>query len=124
MKKYKYWRELLIIMNNIQILKELFDDKILKVLKLFIDNKSKKYYLREISRLTGISPATTYRILNKLVDKNFLKIEKIKKTKLYKFSNNEKTELLASILKKEKSVIQIFVEKVKKFESIDNIIFH
>ena len=68
-------------METVDVLEQLFDNKILSVLQLFVENENNQYYLREIAKLTKVSPATTYRILNKLVDLNVLEIQEIKTLK-------------------------------------------
>jgi hypothetical protein len=111
-------------MESVTLLENLFDNKILNVLKLFVNNEDKKYYLREVSRLTNTSAASTYRILNKLVDLQVLKLIKIKKTKLYTLSENKNLEFLKSVLKIEKRVIDYFVERAKEISEVDAIVLH
>ncbi|MBN2422283.1 winged helix-turn-helix transcriptional regulator [Candidatus Woesearchaeota archaeon] len=112
-------------MDEINILEQLFDNKVLSILKLFIKDESSKYYLREISKLTKISPASTYRILKKLVDLKILELVRIKNTKLYQLNNeNNNTEFLKSILKIKTRVIDLFVENIKNTEAVNEVILH
>jgi hypothetical protein len=46
-------------MDKKRIVEALFDKKIIKILRLFINNPDKTYYLREISRITKVPPAST-----------------------------------------------------------------
>lgn len=103
-----------------EILDNLFDSKILAIIKFFLKNEQGEYYLREIARLTKVSPASTYRILNKLVDMGVLNIREIKTAKLYSLESNKTTEFLKSIL--EVDIIQYFVEQASKIEGIEEII--
>ena len=112
------------IMETVDVLEQLFDNKILSVLQLFVENENNQYYLREIAKLTKVSPATTYRILNKLVDLNVLEIQEIKTLKQYILSKNKKTEFLKTVIKKEKRVVDMFVDRIKSLEGIEKIILH
>jgi DNA-binding transcriptional regulator YhcF (GntR family) len=109
-------------MADINILKQLFDKKILRIIDVFLQNKDKQFYLRELSRAANVSPATTYRIIGKLVKAGIIEEIKISKFKVYKIIINEKTKGLSKLLKKEINPIEIFVEKVKNLKGIDSVI--
>jgi len=81
-------------MQAVDVLTELFDKKILGILNIVINDKSEGMYLGEISKAASVPPATTYRIINKLVALDVLQEVKIKKLKLYKFKRSGKTEFL------------------------------
>lgn len=103
-----------------EILGELFDNKILSILRFFLKNDDGEYYLREISRNTKVSPASTYRILNKLVAMNVLIVNEIKTAKLYKLESNKTVDFLKSLV--EVDVVQFFVEQASKIEPIEEIL--
>jgi len=109
-------------MADINILKQLFDKKILRIIDVFLQNKDKQFYLRELSRDANVSPATTYRIVGKLVKAGIIEEIKISKFKIYKIIINEKTKGLSKLLKEEVNPLEIFVEKVKNIEGIDSVI--
>ena len=109
-------------MADIEILKQLFDKKILRIVHVFLQNKDKQFYLRELGRAANVSPATTYRIIGKLVKTGIIEEIKISKFKVYKIIINEKTKGLAKLLKEEVNPLEIFVEKAKELEGIDSII--
>lgn len=111
-------------MQDIEILSELFDNKILAILAVLINDSSGGLYLREISKYSGVSDATTYRIIKKLIKTNIILEKKIKKLKLYSFKNTEKTNFLFKLLKKDVQVIQIFVDQASKFQGIQAILLH
>lgn len=111
-------------MADIDILKQLFDKKILRIIDVFLQNKNKQFYLRELSRIANVSPATTYRIIGKLVKAGIIEEIKISKFKVYKIIINEKTKGLSKLLKKETNPTEIFVEKLKNLDGIDSIILH
>ena len=56
-----------------EILKDLFDEKILEIINLFLDNPEKRFSLTDVSGLAKVNIATTFRILNKLTGKKFIK---------------------------------------------------
>ncbi len=103
-----------------EILGELFDNKILAILRFFLKNDNDEYYLREISRNTKVSPASTYRILNKLVAMNVLLVNEIKTAKLYTLEKNKTVDFLKSLV--EVDIVQFFVEQASKLENIDEIL--
>lgn len=111
-------------METVEILEQLFDTKMLAVLKHFINNEKKQFYLREVAKSTRLPPATTYRILGKLIKLNILKKEEIKNLKLYHLEDNKKTEFLKAVLKIEKRVIDSFVDSVKVLPGVKSIILH
>ena len=109
-------------MADIDILKQLFDKKILRIIHVFLQNKDKQFYLRELSRTANVSPATTYRIIGKLVKAGIIEEIKISKFKVYKIIISEKTKGLSKLLKEEVNPLEIFVEKAKELDGIDSII--
>ena len=111
-------------MPDIDVLKQLFDKKILRIIHVFLQNKNKQFYLRELSRAANVSPATTYRIIGKLVKAGIIEEIKISKFKVYKIIINEKTKGLSKLLKEEVNPLEIFVDKAKEIKGIDSIILH
>ncbi len=109
-------------MENIAILKELFDQKILNILELFLQNKEKQFYLREISKLSNVPVATTYRIVNKLVSLEFIQETQISKFKIYQLSKGEKARALEDTFRRGANPLQIFVDKLKSISEINKIL--
>jgi Fe2+ or Zn2+ uptake regulation protein len=107
-----------------RILEELFDNKILQILKLFFREKEKTFYLREITKLSNVPLATTYRIVNKLVHLQLIEIISIRKFKLYRLANNQKTQFLDSFLHEGKKLIQFFIDEITKIPEIEAVILH
>ncbi len=73
-------------------LAQLIDKKILSILSVFGQNKKKPMYLREISKLSKISPATTFRILNKLCQKKIIAEIKVSKFKFYQYNGDKEID--------------------------------
>jgi len=111
-------------MENLKILESLFDRKKLKILKLLLQEKDKKFYLRELSKQTGVPIATTFRIINQLVSLDLVQIIMISKFKLYTLIDNENTQFLESFLKEGKRIVQYFVDEVTKLAAVEAVILH
>lgn len=101
----------------------LFDQALLKVFKLFLNNPEQEYYLREVAKLTKVPPASVYRILKQLTEIKVIDLHQIKKFKLYAL-NGENTEFLAEIMQDRKSAVTEFVDLVKNFDGVEMIVLH
>jgi len=111
-------------MHDENLLGNLFDLKSLKILRLFLDDKDKEFYLREISKKLDVPVATTFRIVKRLVELKVVEQIMIKKFKLYKLADNDNTLFLEGILKEKKRALEEFVNSAKNIDSIDEIILH
>jgi Fe2+ or Zn2+ uptake regulation protein len=110
------------IMESQKILESLFDKKILSILKLFLKKKDQQFYLKEVSKQTKVSLASTYRILNKLSELGIIEKTKIKHLKMYTLSENEKTKYLEAIFEEKKTILDEFIEQAKNLSGIKTII--
>lgn len=111
-------------MQELDTLSALFDNKILAVLAVLVNNISGWLYLREIAKYSGISDATTYRIIKKLVKAGIVEQQKIKKLKLYRFRTTDKTNFLYNLLKKDVNLINEFVEQISKLDNVSMVLLH
>jgi hypothetical protein len=110
-------------MENLSILKGLFDEKIISILNLFIENPYKQHYLSEISSLSKINVSTTFRVLNKLTTQGFLKVTLVGKVKMYQLEKSDKAHALVKFLKKDKEgPLELFIERVKTDPKVKLII--
>jgi Fe2+ or Zn2+ uptake regulation protein len=110
-------------MEDVHILRDLFDEKIIRIINVFIKNPEKQFYLSEVSKLSGINVSTTFRTLNKFLEQGFVKTVVIGKVRLYQLERNEKTSALFKFLKKEESsATDEFLNKIKEFPRIKKII--
>ena len=107
-------------MQEIDLLKQLFDEKIVKILGVFAKHPEKRFYLTEITKITKVNVSTTFRILNKLVEKEFIRSMIVGRTRFYQLNNNEKTQQVVKILQyggdtksQSSSPINDFLEKIK-----------
>jgi DNA-binding IclR family transcriptional regulator len=111
-------------MEPTQLLEELFDKKLFAVLRFFISNPNQEFYLREISLKTKVPLATTFRIINQLVKLEIVKLNQVRKTKLYSWAVNKNTKFIESvILAEKKTILESFIERIKHPE-VDMIILH
>lgn len=102
-----------------ETLAALFDNKVLAILAVLVNDTSGGLYLREISKYSKVPDATTFRIINKLEQANLLDITKIKNLKLYRLKDIPNTHFLFKLMKKEERVLDLFINKVKENMSID-----
>lgn len=109
-------------MESQKILEALFDKKILVILKLFLKKKEQQFYLKEVSKQTKVSLASTYRILIKLTELEILERTKIKHLKIYKLAENEKTKYLEAVFEEKKTILDEFIEQVNSISGIKTII--
>ena len=110
-------------MDKKEILENLFDKKVIKVLKLFINNPSEDYYLREISKLTRVPPATVFRILKQLQDMDLIREEKNKHLKTYWF-NSHNAKFLIDLLEDKTSAIQEFTQFISGVSGVQMAVMH
>src|SRR3989344_2536471 len=88
-------------MKKSDVLRELFDEKIIKIINIFLDEPEKHFSLTQTSSMSKVNVATTLRILERLVKK--------------------KTIALNRLLKKEEHITD-FIEKIKEIPKIKKII--
>jgi len=98
------------------ILAGLLDDKLIKVISVFMKHPSKKFYLSEISKMSGVNTATTFRILKKLVGQELVHMDVLGKVRVYQLGTSERVKSLSGILKdsniEKKDLLEEFCEKV------------
>jgi len=58
---------------SMEILKIFSMKKIIKIINLFIESPEKNYFLTDVAKPRQVNITTTFRILNKLAEKGFLK---------------------------------------------------
>jgi len=82
-----------------------------KIMNLFFNNPNKEFYLREISRLNGIPPSGTFRILNELEKKGLITRNKNKAVTNFKLKDNEKVRILKRLF----NISNIYKSKLADF---------
>lgn len=111
-------------MHDENLLENLFDDKCLSIIRLFLDDRNKEFYLREISKKAQVPVSTTFRIVNKLKDLDIIDQIVVKKFKLYKLAENDNTAYLSKLLEEKARALEAFLQEAKTFDFIDEIILH
>ncbi|MBD3164587.1 hypothetical protein GF323_05260 [Candidatus Woesearchaeota archaeon] len=110
--------------NNSQLLENLFDSKILRIIRLFLVNKERQFYLQEISKKASVPIASTFRIVRKLANLDIIREIRIRKFRLYQCANNENISFLETFLKQGKRIIDSFVGAVSKIGNIEQVILY
>ncbi|MFT4282814.1 MAG: hypothetical protein ACMXX6_00125 [Candidatus Woesearchaeota archaeon] len=110
-------------MDKKKVVETLFDKKVIKILRLFINNPNNQYYLREISRISKVSPASTHRILSSMKDLNLIKERKEKHLKTY-ILFKENASIFSELLEDRKSALQEFSSFIKGVSGVLKAIRH
>ena len=111
-------------MDRKHLLEHLFDNKILKIIRLLLRNPEDEFYLQEISKKARVPIATVYRIINSLTELNIVEQVRIKKIKLYRIAENEQVKFISSFVEDKVSAIQEFIDKAKTIEGVQYIVLH
>jgi DNA-binding Lrp family transcriptional regulator len=111
-------------MEEIKVFEDLFDKKIISILKILFKDHTKQYYLQELSKESNVPMATTSRILNKLNKLEIIEITKISRFKLYRPFVNKKVELLSGIFKEDIKILDKFIEKIKGLPNLHSVVLH
>lgn len=85
-----------------------------KILRIYLRNFKVRYYLREVSKLTGLPLRTTQRLLTKLEEEKVMKSERVGKNKYY-FLNLGNIRTKLHILISEISKTIDFLSRYKVF---------
>ena len=80
------------------LFKGIIDDKIQRILKLFINNPKQYFHINKVAEDSKVSLATTFRIINTLRNNQIIEYNQISKFKIYRLANNKKTRKLRKIL--------------------------
>lgn len=85
-------------MQKSEILKEIFDKNIIEIIKIFAASPTQHFSLSQVAYLSGVKTATSLRIINKLIEKNFVDINVMGKTKYYQWKKGSRTDFLVKLL--------------------------
>jgi hypothetical protein len=110
-------------MDKKKVIETLFDKKVIKILRLFINNPDNDYYLREIARISKVSPTSTFRILSSMKDLDLLLEKKDKHLKTYSLIQ-ENAGMFIDLLGDKKSAIQEFAEFIKTVGGVKSCMLH
>ena len=76
----------------------LVDERTLAVLDLFLNNPKELYHINQVSELTEVPVATTFRIMKRLKKHKLLTTKKLGKFHIYMLADNAKTEKLRGLV--------------------------
>jgi hypothetical protein len=111
-------------MDQIKLLESIFDKKSITLLRLFLNNQDKQYYVREVAKATKTPLATTFRILQKYIELKVISQTKIKHLRLYQLMRNENTAFLIQLFEEKKTIMQSFVDQVSTIDGVQSILLH
>jgi hypothetical protein len=78
--------------------KGLIDEKILRVLSLFMKNPEEYYHINKVSDDSKVPLATTFRIMALLSENRIIEHKSISKFKIYRLSKNDRTKKLRNLI--------------------------
>jgi DNA-binding transcriptional ArsR family regulator len=110
-------------MEDLKVLEELFDQKVIGVLKALF-REPRELYLQEVSEKAKVSMATTSRILSRLERLDILEVRNVSRIKLYKIKANEKTQSLSKLFKEEVQILKEFSQRASRIPGIKTIMLH
>jgi len=108
-------------MEQMEMLRKLFDEKIITILNQFLDNPDRKFSLTQVASISRINISTTLRILDKLVKQEIVELVRIGKSKFYKMKRSERTMALNRLLRREDHIHE-FIEKLKRDFRVKKVI--
>jgi Fe2+ or Zn2+ uptake regulation protein len=107
-----------------KILEELFDRKTLAVLRLFIQNPDKQYYLREVAKLSRVPLATVFRIVHRLTAMGVLAEVKLRKFKVYQYGATKEAKFVEQLIEIRKGAVEDFVDACRTIDGIQQVVLH
>jgi len=110
-------------MDKKRVIESLFDKKIIKILRLFINNSDRAYYLREIARITKVPPASVHRIIAQLKELELIIETKDKYLKTY-VADSKNLEIFSGLLEDKKTAIKEFTEFISSMQGVNMVLLH
>jgi len=106
------------------LLENLFDPKLIKLIRFFLDNKEQDFYLQEIVKATKLPLATTYRQVKKLASLDIVEKHMIKHFTLYRCAATKEVLFLESFIKESPRLVERFVNEAITDPQVEEIILH
>lgn len=111
-------------MEPTKLLEQLFDKKKMNVIKQFLAQPDREWTLVELAKSSRVPNATTYRILNKLLNLELIQETKIKHLKTYKLSESNAAKYLGKILETGDSALNAFADLIKQVPGVQQVVTH
>lgn len=106
-----------------EVLAKLIDYKKAAVLRVVL-NAQEEMYLKEIAEKSNVPMASTFRILQELVNLQIINRKEWKTSKLYSCEKNDKVDFLKELFLEEFDGLKEFVENTTIITGIQQIILH
>ncbi|MFH1400531.1 MAG: hypothetical protein ABIH41_03350 [Nanoarchaeota archaeon] len=107
-----------------EFLDQLFDRKILGVLRFFLDRPQEQFYISEVAKKTRLPIATVFRIMRRLRALEILDEYRMKKFKTYMLAANERVKFLDGLLATKRSALDEFLRLAAGVAGIQQIVLH
>lgn len=108
-------------MTKKEVLASLLDPKMVEVLKVVL-NSNDELYLNEIAKKSGVSIASTFRLLQNFVNLDIVEKKVWKTSKVYSSKKNEKVAFLRDLFIEEFDGIKEFLELSTKTKGINEVL--
>ena len=109
--------------DELQALKSIIDEKTLSILET-LANEDGELYLRELAVKAKVPPATTHRIIQKLLELKIIEKIEIKNLKIYKLASTKQADFLKKMLYNKEDPLEIFLSRLKHITSVDLAVLH
>lgn len=83
------------------MLRQLLDEKLVKILLVLNKNKSQFYHITQLSQEANVPSATTFRMIDQLLKSKIITMSKVGKFKIYKYNDTEKNNRFMRLLEDE-----------------------
>lgn len=107
-----------------QLVRSLFDNKMLNVLDVFLQNAESQFFLKEISQQSRVPLTSCYRIVRRLLKVGVVHEVKVNRFSVYQLNPSELTAFLEEIVIEEKHCVEDFVEAVRDLPGVQQVILH
>ncbi|MDP2749232.1 MAG: hypothetical protein Q8O89_00185 [Nanoarchaeota archaeon] len=111
-------------MDNAKILEGLFDGKKIRIIQAMMQFPEKQFYLRELAKIANVPPATTFRVIQKLIAMELVTQVNVSKFKLYQWKDNERTKFIEQILKEDLRILSFFIDELKNMSGVQLVVQH
>jgi hypothetical protein len=105
-------------MKVYEILDDLVDEKIMRILRVFVKEPSKNFYLKEISGLSKVSIATTFRILKFLVEKKYIDEKSYGPQRLFSLSKSQKGKMISEVMSSKQKPLEVLMGYLSQVSGI------
>ena len=106
------------------VLKQLFDNKKIDILQVFIQNPQDEFTLKEVVKKSRVPLASTHRILKHLLKLQLIQKHIKKHLTTYKLADNGDARELSKLLYEKPHVLAKFVDLIASLQGIEQVLMH